>query len=100
MASLIEANIVLRQFLIVLKMSEILMFSTRKKRRRKISKWLWCTISFWKNFHKYNRTNQIYVIIHVENTFKAVRFNMCGKINPEKMENHETHDIFLVPGPS
>ena len=45
---------------------------------------LWWTISSWNFFHKCDTPNLIYVIIHVEKTFRALHCQKCGKYFKKK----------------
>ena len=45
---------------------------------------LWCTISSWNFFHKCDTPNLIYVIIHVEKTFRSLHCQKCGKYFKKK----------------
>ena len=59
--------------------------------------------SSWNSFHRYHPASWIFVIIHVEKTFRAMTGEMCGKYIKKKTENHKTHfsntmNVFWFPG--
>ena len=47
-------------------------------------------ISSWKCFHKHDIYNLLYMIIHIEKTFKAMQCQNCRKYFKKKQEPH-TH---------